>query len=87
MVAQSLGWLGNYFNQELFGGTVQAPVGPSTSRPGHHPPGRLQYSTFEPTFLYEIVWNPWLGGGVGEAWPSPQDPRAGYSPLRGRLRQ
>ena len=65
VVAQSLGWLGNYFNQELFGGTVQAPVGGLDISPGHHPPGYLQYSIFEPTFLYEIVWNLWSGGGVG----------------------
>ena len=25
--------------------------------PAHRPPGYLQYATFQPTFLYEIIWN------------------------------
>ena len=25
--------------------------------PAHRPPGYGQYATFQPTFLYEIVWN------------------------------
>jgi prolipoprotein diacylglyceryl transferase len=56
LVAQSLGRLGNYFNQELFGGPSRLAWALEIS-PGYRPPGYRQYSTFEHTFLYEIVWN------------------------------
>jgi prolipoprotein diacylglyceryl transferase len=56
LVAQSFGRIGNYFNQELFGGPTRLPWGLEIS-PAHRPPGYAQYATFHPTFLYEIVWN------------------------------
>ena len=56
LVAQAIGRIGNYFNQELFGGPTTLPWGLEIS-PGHRPPGYLQYATFQPTFLYEIIWN------------------------------
>jgi prolipoprotein diacylglyceryltransferase len=30
--------------------------------PAHRPPGFAQYATFQPTFLYEIIWNLGLAG-------------------------
>ncbi len=56
LVAQAIGRIGNYFNQELFGKPTTLPWGLEIS-PAHRPPGFLQYATFQPTFLYEIIWN------------------------------
>src|SRR5271154_4376306 len=56
LVAQSFGRIGNYFNQELFGGPTTLPWGLEIS-PAHRPVGYAQYATFHPTFLYEIIWN------------------------------
>ena len=56
LVAQAIGRIGNYFNQELFGGPTKLPWGLEIS-PAHRPPGFLQYATFQPTFLYEVVWD------------------------------
>ena len=56
LVAQAIGRIGNYFNQELFGGPTTLPWGLQIS-PAHRPPGYLQYATFQPTFLYEIIFN------------------------------
>ena len=56
LVAQAIGRIGNYFNQELFGGPTTLPWGLEIS-PSHRPAGYLQYATFQPTFLYEIIWN------------------------------
>jgi hypothetical protein len=48
--------VGNYFNQELFGGPTSLPWGLQIS-PAHRPAGYADYATFHPTFLYEILWN------------------------------
>ncbi len=56
LVAQSIGRIGNYFNQELFGKPSTLPWALKIS-PAHRPPGYSQYATFQPTFLYEIIWN------------------------------
>jgi prolipoprotein diacylglyceryl transferase len=56
LVAQAIGRVGNYFNQELFGGPTGLPWGLEID-PAHRPEGYAAYSTFQPTFLYEIVWN------------------------------
>jgi prolipoprotein diacylglyceryl transferase len=61
LVAQAIGRLGNYFNQELFGKPTSLPWGLEIS-PGHRPPGYTQFGTFQPTFLYEIIWNLGLAG-------------------------
>lgn len=59
LVAQAIGRLGNYFNQELFGAPTTLPWGlqidASTLRAQglDYPAGTL----FHPTFLYELVWN------------------------------
>jgi prolipoprotein diacylglyceryl transferase len=56
LVAQAIGRVGNYFNQELFGGPTNLPWGLQIS-PAHRPEGYLHFATFQPTFLYEIIWN------------------------------
>ncbi|MGH2851810.1 MAG: prolipoprotein diacylglyceryl transferase [Solirubrobacteraceae bacterium] len=56
LAAQACGRVGNYFNQELFGRPSSLPWALQIS-PAHRPTGYLQYATFEPTFLYEIIWN------------------------------
>ena len=58
IVAQAIGRLGNYFNNELFGLPTTLPWGLEISPlneayPQGLPPGVL----FHPTFLYEIIWN------------------------------
>jgi prolipoprotein diacylglyceryl transferase len=63
LVAQSIGRIGNYFNQELFGKPSTLPWALKIS-PAHRPPHYTQYATFQPSFLYEIIWNLLLAGGL-----------------------
>jgi prolipoprotein diacylglyceryl transferase len=56
LAAQAIGRIGNYFNQELFGAPSSLPWALEISR-AHRPPGYLGVATFEPTFLYELIWN------------------------------
>src|SRR5262249_21005213 len=56
LVAQAIGRVGNYFNQEIFGGPTSLPWGLEID-PINRPEGYARYSTFQPTFLYEIIWN------------------------------
>lgn len=56
LVAQAIGRLGNWFNQELFGGPTTLPWGLSIDA-AHLPAGYAPGTLFHPTFLYEIVWN------------------------------
>ena len=56
LVAQAIGRIGNWFNQELFGGPTTLPWGLEID-PQHRPAGYAQYATFHPTFLYELIWN------------------------------
>ena len=56
LVAQAIGRIGNYFNQELFGGPTTLPWGLSIDS-AHRPARYAAYATFHPTFLYELVWN------------------------------
>ncbi|MGZ4786711.1 MAG: prolipoprotein diacylglyceryl transferase, partial [Acidimicrobiales bacterium] len=60
-VAQAIGRLGNYFNQELYGRPTTLPWGLEIS-PAHRPIGFEQFATFQPTFLYEALWNLALAG-------------------------
>ncbi len=58
LIAQAIGRLGNYFNQELFGAPTTMPWGleisaASPTFPNAYAPGTL----FQPTFLYELLWN------------------------------
>jgi prolipoprotein diacylglyceryl transferase len=62
-VAQAIGRWGNWFNQELFGGPTRLPWGLEISVL-HRPAGYVQYATFQPTFLYEMLWNLALAGAL-----------------------
>ena len=55
-VAQAIGRLGNWFNQELFGRPTDLPWGLEID-PGRRPDGYTEFETFHPTFLYEALWN------------------------------
>jgi len=60
-VAQAIGRIGNYFNQELFGRPTSLPWGLRISL-ANRQIGYEQFSTFQPTFLYEALWNLSLAG-------------------------
>lgn len=61
LIAQGIGRIGNYFNQELFGGPTSLPWGLQIA-PSHRPPGYGSYPTFHPTFLYELLFDfAWAG--------------------------
>ena len=56
LVAQGIGRVGNYFNKELFGGPTSLPWGlniPLADRPA----GYTAFAYFQPTFLYELIWD------------------------------
>ncbi|GAB4006576.1 prolipoprotein diacylglyceryl transferase [Glycomyces albus] len=55
-VAQAIGRLGNWFNQELYGKPTEVWWALEID-PEHRIEGYAQYSTFHPTFLYEALWN------------------------------
>ena len=58
LLAQALGRLGNYFNQELFGWPTDLPWGLEIDRPNPAIPNGLGDDVlFHPTFLYELIWN------------------------------
>ncbi len=56
VVAQAIGRLGNWFNQELFGRPTTLPWALEIDA-AHRPAGFEQFTTFHPTFLYELLWN------------------------------
>lgn len=58
LVAQAMGRLGNYFNQELFGSPTDLPWGLEID-PGNPaiPVGLPAETLFHPTFAYEALWN------------------------------
>ncbi|MCW2951896.1 MAG: prolipoprotein diacylglyceryl transferase [Conexibacter sp.] len=67
LVAQGIGRIGNWFNQELFGGPTSLPWGLEID-PQHRPAAFAHDATFQPTFLYELIWDfslaaalAWLG--------------------------
>jgi prolipoprotein diacylglyceryl transferase len=61
LVAQAVGRIGNYFNKELFGSPTTLPWGleiPYQYRvSGGIPAQDLHFATFQPTFLYELIWD------------------------------
>ena len=67
LVSQAIGRIGNYFNQELFGKPSSLPWALRIS-PAHRPPGYAQFAAFEPTFLYEVVWDLGLAGFLMWLW-------------------
>jgi prolipoprotein diacylglyceryl transferase len=56
LVAQAVGRIGNYFNQELFGKPSSLPWALEVSL-SHRPAGYLASSTFQPSFLYELIFD------------------------------
>ena len=66
LVAQGIGRIGNYFNKELFGKPTSLPWGleiPYQYRvTGGIPAADLHFATFQPTFLYELIFDfAWAG--------------------------
>src|SRR5215472_14240347 len=56
LVAQAVGRIGNYFNKELYGGPTSLPW--ALQIPPHYRyPGYTRYGTFQPTFLYELLFD------------------------------
>ena len=55
-VAQAIGRLGNYFNQELFGRQTDLPWALEIDA-AHRPDGYATVTTYHPTFLYELLWD------------------------------
>jgi len=62
LLAQGIGRLGNWWNQELYGLPTTLPWALEID-PAHRVAGYEQYATFHPTFLYEMLWN-FAGVGV-----------------------
>lgn len=56
LAGQTIGRLGNYFNQELYGYPTEVPW-KIIIDPAHRLPGYFASSYFHPTFLYEIILN------------------------------
>ena len=56
LVAQAVGRIGNYFNQELYGKPTSLPWGLEIA-PAHRVAGYTHYATFQPSFLYELIFD------------------------------
>jgi prolipoprotein diacylglyceryl transferase len=56
LLAQGIGRIGNWWNQELFGKPTKLPWGLKIDQ-GHRPLGYLDDATFHPTFLYELIYD------------------------------
>ena len=79
LVAQAIGRVGNWWNQELFGEPTSRPWGleiDSARRPDEF----LFNETFHPTFLYEALWC--LGAAASAADPRPPFPLSPAGALR-----
>lgn len=81
LVAQAIGRVGNYFNQELFGGPTTLPWGLEIDDV-HLPAGYASGTLFHPTFLYEALWN--LAGAAFLVWLG-RHLRKGGAPSGGRV--
>jgi prolipoprotein diacylglyceryl transferase len=64
LLAQGIGRIGNWWNQELFGGKTKLPWGLQIDdahlprlASGAFPPGVFSGTLFQPTFLYELIWD------------------------------
>ncbi|MCB0955360.1 MAG: prolipoprotein diacylglyceryl transferase [Ilumatobacteraceae bacterium] len=62
-LAQAVGRLGNWWNQELFGRPTTLPWGLEIDD-AHLPEGYASGTLFHPTFLYEALWNVALAGAL-----------------------
>ena len=56
VLAQAIGRLGNYANQELYGRPTDVAWAVEIDRE-HRPADLLTQATYHPTFLYELLWN------------------------------
>jgi len=56
LVAQAVGRIGNYFNQELFGKPTTLPWALFIDQ-HYRPLGYKSFHTFQPTFLYELIFD------------------------------
>jgi prolipoprotein diacylglyceryl transferase len=56
LLAQGIGRIGNWWNQELYGKPTSLPWALKID-PAHRMAGYAQYSTYHPTFLYELIWD------------------------------
>ena len=56
LLAQGIGRIGNWWNQELYGKPTDEPWGLEID-PQHRVQGYEQYDTFHPTFLYELIYD------------------------------
>ncbi|OJV80729.1 MAG: prolipoprotein diacylglyceryl transferase [Cellulomonas sp. 73-92] len=65
VLAQAIGRWGNYFNQELFGGPTTLPWGLLID-PAHRPADTPTVAAYQPTFLYESLWD--IGVAVLLIW-------------------
>jgi prolipoprotein diacylglyceryl transferase len=65
VLAQAIGRLGNWFNQELYGRPTDLPWAVEIDRE-HRPADLLDQATYHPTFLYELLWN--VGVAVLVIW-------------------
>jgi prolipoprotein diacylglyceryl transferase len=74
-VAQAIGRLGNWFNQELYGRPTDLPWGLEIDA-SHRPDRFMDVATFHPTFLYEALWNLTLAAVLvvlGQRWTRRRD--------------
>jgi prolipoprotein diacylglyceryl transferase len=53
---QAIGRVGNWFNQELYGKPTSLPWGLEID-PAHRLPGYANVARYQPTFLYEALWD------------------------------
>lgn len=56
VLAQAIGRWGNYFNQELYGGPTKLPWALMID-PAHRPADTPNIGLYQPTFLYESLWD------------------------------
>ena len=56
LLAQGIGRFGNWFNQELYGKPTDLPWGLKID-PEHRVVGYESHATFQPTFLYEFIYD------------------------------
>jgi prolipoprotein diacylglyceryl transferase len=56
LLAQAIGRIGNWWNQELYGKPTKLPWALEIS-PDHRLPAYFLDKTYHPTFLYELIWD------------------------------
>src|SRR3954451_2066759 len=56
LLAQGIGRIGNWWNQELYGKPTGLPWGLKID-PEHRAVAYFNHATFHPTFLYELIWD------------------------------